>query len=131
MKTNINSFFSNFLLLILFLCAPITSYAGEVDGKGIICQSENDKIYGYYFYKDQVKMFFFKGGTSELELVGVYKTDELSIHWRDAVGSYSLNRKTLELDKEYGYDQNCKVAGDYSKFLEMMDPKLYTGENKI
>ncbi len=135
MKTSINSIFSTFPILILLLCTPMISLAGELDGKGIICQAKGKQTHGFYFYKGNVKMFWFKGGNSKLELVGGglggYKTDELSVRWKGAVGRYSLDRKTLQLDTQFGHELYCKVAGDYNKFLEMMDPKLYTEENKI
>ena len=125
------------LLIITFnLVSPIISLAGELDGKGIVCpRKSNKKTYGFYFENGIVNMFYFKGGASKLNLVTLvlklYKTDERSISWEGVSGFYSLDKKSLVLCFEYEPNQYCKVAGDYNKFLEMMDPKLNTKENKI
>ena len=136
MKSSVRYIFCTLLIITFLVVSPIISLAGELDGKGIVCQRKSDKkTYGFYFENGIVHMFYFKGGASKLNLVTLvlkrYKTDERSISWEGVSGFYSLDRKSLVLDYEYEPNHYCKVAGDYNKFLEMMDPKLYTKENKI
>ena len=85
-----------FLILFLFFCKSL--FAGEIDGKGVICVIYGNTV-GFFFEDSRAFEHKPKGGKEKLELkkkeIGKYYTDENFIYFDDV----KINRKTLSLQK--------------------------------
>ena len=97
--------------MILFFLISLFSmpvYAGEIDGKGIICNVYGDTV-GYFFESDRAFEYKIAGGDKGLEVVkkdvGKYYTNENSIF----INEIKINRKDLKYQKFSSFRGDCKA----------------------
>ena len=140
-----------YILILLFSFIAVftissKSWAGEIDGKGLICEKFNGKKNSNYpnintFYFDQEKAYvveFFNSSTDPIKKIKVDKSYHISakeIHFKCTKYSSDfcgLNRQTLiltaETDSEVSQFEvqakyQCKVT-DWSGILEHYKPAL-------
>ena len=84
---------STFILTLLLLFDYLK--AGEIDGRGVICNIYGDTI-GYFFEGDRTHEYKLTGGDKKLELtkkdIGKYFTNENYIYF----GDVKIDRKSLK-----------------------------------
>ena len=133
--------FTKTLLTLLTCLLPLSVSAGELDGKGLICERENvDIVFGYRFQKGKVKVdvisdlhwmkkpgeydfiegdYSIRRDTNALLGEDTYSVGRTEIRF----GNRIINRQTLELleSKESSNKGQCEVFSnddDYWKQLE-------------
>ena len=116
-----------FFLISLF---SIPVYAGEIDGKGIICNVYGDTV-GYFFESDRAFEYKIAGGDKGLEVVkkdvGKYYTNENSIF----INEIKINRKDLKYQKFSSFRGNCKAYDNFNSFKGGFDIEKLIENNKI
>ena len=116
-----------FFLISLF---SIPVYAGEIDGKGIICNVYGDTV-GYFFESDRAFEYKISGGDKGLEVVkkdvGKYYTNENSIF----INEIKINRKDLKYQKFSSFRGNCKAYDNFNSFKGGFDIEKLIENNKI
>ena len=116
-----------FFLISLF-STPV--YAGEIDGKGIICNVYGDTV-GYFFESDRAFEYKIAGGDKGLEVVkkdvGKYYTNENSIF----INEIKINRKDLKYQKFSSFRGECKAYDNFNSFKEGFDIEKLIENNKI
>ena len=116
-----------FFLLSLFF---IPVYAGEIDGKGIICDVYGDTV-GYFFESDRAFEYKIAGGDKGLEVVkkdvGKYFTNENSIF----INEIKINRKDLKYQKFSSFRGDCKAYDNFNTFKEGFNIEKLIEDNKI
>ena len=117
-------------VLILFFLYFKSSFAGEIDGKGVICQIYGNTV-GFFFEDNRAYEHKPKGGREKLELqkeeIGKYYTDENFIYFDDV----KINRKTLSFQKYSSFRVECKAYKNKEDFKKNFDLESLTKENKI
>ena len=115
-------------ILISFFSMPV--YAGELDGKGIICNVYGDTV-GYFFDSDRAFEYKIAGGDKGLEVVkkdeGKYYTNENSIF----INEIKINRKNLKYQKFSSFRGECKAYDNFNAFKEGFDIEKLIEDNKI
>ena len=115
-------------ILISFFSMPV--YAGEIDGKGIICNVYGDTV-GYFFDSDRAFEYKIAGGDKGLEVVkkdvGKYYTNENSIF----INEIKINRKDLKYQKFSSFRGECKAYDNFNSFKDGFDIKKLIEDNKI
>ena len=115
-------------ILISFFSMPV--YAGEIDGKGIICNVYGDTV-GYFFESDRAFEYKIAGGDKGLEVVkkdvGKYYTNENSIF----INEIKINRKDLKYQKFSSFRGECKAYDNFNSFKDGFDIKKLIEDNKI
>ena len=116
-----------FFLISLF---SIPVFAGEIDGKGIICNVYGDTV-GYFFESDRAFEYKIAGGDKGLEVVkkdvGKYYTNENSIF----INEIKINRKDLKYQKFSSFRGNCKAYDNFNSFKGGFDIEKLIENNKI
>jgi len=116
-----------FFLISLF---SIPVYAGEIDGKGIICNVYGDTV-GYFFESDRAFEYKISGGDKGLEVVkkdvGKYYTNENSIF----INEIKINRKDLKYQKFSSFRGECKAYDNFNSFKGGFDIEKLIEDNKI
>ena len=116
-----------FFLVSLF---SIPAYAGEIDGKGIICNVYGDTV-GYFFESDRAFEYKIAGGDKGLEIVkkdvGKYYTNENSIF----INEIKINRKDLKYQKFSSFRGECKAYDNFNSFKDGFDIEKLIDDNKI
>ena len=116
-----------FILILLFFTSL---FAGEIDGKGVICQIYGNTV-GFFFQDSRAYEYKPKGGKKKLELqkkeIGKYYTDENFIYFDDV----KINRKTLSFQKYSSFRGECKAYKTIEDFKKNFDLESLTKENKI
>ena len=114
--------------LISFLSIPV--YAGEIDGKGIICNVYGDTV-GYFFDSNRAFEYKIAGGDKGLEVVkkdvGKYYTNENSIF----INEIKINRKDLKYQKFSSFRGECEAYDNFDSFKEGFDIEKLIEDNKI
>ena len=91
-------------------------FAGEIDGKGIICNVYGDTV-GYFFESDRAFEYKISGGDKGLEVVkkdvGKYYTNENSIF----INEIKINRKDLKYQKFSSFRGECKAYDNFNSFI--------------
>jgi hypothetical protein len=117
-----------FFLLLTFIFKTIS--AGEIDGKGIICDIYGDTI-GYFFEDSRTFEYKIAGGTEGLELskkdIGKYYTNENAIYF----GQVKIDRKKLTYQKYSSFRGKCNAFDDIEDFKDSFDIDALTEGNKI
>ena len=119
-------------MILFFLVSffSISVYAGEIDGKGIICNVYGDTV-GYFFESDRAFEYKIAGGDKGLEVVkkdvGKYYTNENSIF----INEIKINRKDLKYQKFSSFRGECKAYGNFNSFKEGFDIEKLIENNKI
>ncbi len=125
----------NYILLIMILFFLISFfsipvYAGEIDGKGIICDVYGDTV-GYFFESDRAFEYKIAGGDKGLEVVkkdvGKYYTNENSIF----INEIKINRKDLKYQKFSSFRGDCKPYDNFNSFKEGFNIEKLIEDNKI
>ena len=118
------------LILIFLLLFSSKAFAGEIDGKGLICKVYGDLI-GYYFENNRASEYKIIGGEKELELkskdIGKYYTNENFIF----INEIKIDRKNLKYQRFSSFRGDCKAFKDLKSFKKNFDIELLTKENKI
>jgi len=116
-----------FFLISLF---SIPVYAGEIDGKGIICNVYGDTV-GYFFESDRAFEYKISGGDKGLEVVkkdvGKYYTNENSIF----INEIKINRKDLKYQKFSSFRGDCTAYDNFNTFKEGFNIEKLIEDNKI
>ena len=117
-------------MLFLLLFIKSTTFAGEIDGKGLICKIYGDRV-GYYFEKNRTFEYKLIGGEKKLELkskdIGKYYTNENFIF----INEIKINRKNLKYQRFSSFRGQCKAFKDLKDFLKNFNVEHLTKENKI
>ena len=117
-------------ILILLLVLNSKVFAGEIDGKGLICKIYGDLI-GYYFQNNRTSEYKIIGGEKELELrskdIGKYYTNENFIF----INEIKIDRKNLKYQRFSSFRGDCEAFEDLKSFKKSFDIELLTKENKI
>ena len=117
-------------LLIFLLLFSSKAFAGEIDGKGLICKVYGDLI-GYYFDNNRASEYKIIGGEKELELkskdIGKYYTNENFIF----INEIKIDRKNLKYQRFSSFRGDCEAFKDIKSFKKNFDIELLTKENKI
>ena len=117
-----------FLIIFSLFYKPL--FAGEIDGKGLICIIYGNTV-GFFFEDNRAYEHKPTGGKDKLELkkkeIGKYYTDENFIYFDDI----KINRKTLSLQKYSSFRGECKAYGNLDDFKKNFDLESLTKENKI
>ena len=102
-----------FIIIILFF--PLKSFAGDIDGKGLVCGSV-----GYFFDNGNHALHYVRNGELKKSNKGPYSTTPKRINVESMVGKsrviYRNNPKVLDYD--------CKIAIGYPLFMEMLNTNL-------
>ena len=118
------------LILIFLLLFSSKAFAGEIDGKGLICKVYGDLI-GYYFENNRASEYKIIGGEKELELkskdIGKYYTNENFIF----INEIKIDRKNLKYQRFSSFRGDCEAFKDLKSFKKNFDIELLTKENKI
>lgn len=118
------------LILIFLLLFSSKAFAGEIDGKGLICKVYGDLI-GYYFENNRASEYKIIGGEKELELkskdIGKYYTNENFIF----INEIKIDRKNLKYQRFSSFRGDCEAFKDIKSFKKNFDIELLTKENKI
>ena len=117
------------IIMLLILLNPKV-FAGEIDGKGLICNVYGDLI-GYYFENNRTSEYKIIGGEKELELkskdIGKYYTNENFIF----INEIKIDRKNLKYQRFSSFRGDCEAFKDLKSFKKNFDIELLTKENKI
>ena len=117
------------LILILLLLFDYLK-AGEIDGRGVVCNIYGDTI-GYFFEGDRTHEYKLTGGDKKLELtkkdIGKYFTNENYIYF----GDVKIDRKSLKYQKYSSFRGDCKAFKNLEKFKKGFDIESLTEGNKI
>ena len=120
-------------IMILFFLISLFSipvYAGEIDGKGVICNVYGDTV-GYFFESDRAFEYKIAGGDKGLEVVkrdvGKYYTNENSIF----INEIKINRKDLKYQKFSSFRGDCKAYDNFNSFKEGFNIEKLIEDNKI
>ena len=117
-------------ILIFLLLFSSKAFAGEIDGKGLICKVYGDLI-GYYFENNRASEYKIIGGEKELELkskdIGKYYTNENFIF----INEIKIDRKNLKYQRFSSFRGDCEAFKDIKSFKKNFDIELLTKENKI
>ena len=104
--------------------------AGEIDGRGVVCNIYGDTI-GYFFEGDRTHEYKLTGGNKKLELtkkdIGKYFTNENYIYF----GDVKIDRKNLKYQKYSSFRGDCKAFKSLDEFKKGFDIKSLTEGNKI
>ena len=115
-----------FTLLLLFDYLK----AGEIDGRGVICNIYGDTI-GYFFEGDRTYEYKLSGGEKTLELskkdIGKYFTNENYIYF----GQIKIDRKSLKFQKYSSFRGECKAFKNIDEFKKGFDIDSLIEGNKI
>ena len=103
------------LILIFLLLFSSKAFAGEIDGKGLICKVYGDLI-GYYFENNRASEYKIIGGEKELELkskdIGKYYTNENFIF----INEIKIDRKNLKYQRFSSFRGDCEAFKRYQVF---------------
>ena len=117
-------------IIISLLLIHSKVFAGDIDGKGLICKVYGDSI-GYYFENNRASEYKIIGGEKELELksidIGKYYTNENFIF----INEIKIDRKNLKYQRFSSFRGECKAFKDLESFKKNFDIELLTKENKI
>ena len=118
------------ILLFLISLFSMPVHAGEIDGKGIICNVYGDTV-GYFFESDRAFEYKIAGGDKGLEVVkkdvGKYYTNENSIF----INEIKINRKDLKYQKFSSFRGDCKAYENFNSFKEGFNIEKLIKDNKI
>ena len=118
------------ILFVLVYLFSIPVYAGEIDGKGIICDVYGDTV-GYFFENDRAFEYKIAGGDEGLEVVkkdvGKYYTNENSIF----INEIKINRKDLKYQKFSSFRGDCEPYDNFNSFKEGFNIEKLIEDNKI
>ena len=118
------------LVLLLGFTAPV--YAGELDGKGIVCTNEESgNVLGYYFKEGLVERWSPYGiGTPPLphslrkDVQEPYSLHPQHMFWSDSEVHYYLDRKTLILTYFQSIVSYCRVVDSLTSLHDALQPEL-------
>ena len=115
-----------FIIIILFF--PLTSFAGDIDGKGLVCGPG-----GYFFDNDIHTFHHVRNGDLIKTNKGKYSTTPKKIYiinTLDILVPIERRNPQVKINNTW-YD--CKIAIGYSSFMEMLKTNLenITKNNKI
>ena len=118
------------LLILTLLLLFNYLKAGEIDGRGVICNIYGDTI-GYFFEGDRTHEYKLTGGDKKLELtkkdIGKYFTNENYIYF----GDVKIDRKSLKYQKYSSFRGDCKAFKNLEEFKKGFDIESLTEGNKI
>ena len=104
--------------------------AGEIDGRGVVCNIYGDTV-GYFFEGDRTHEYKLIGGNKKLELskkdIGKYYTNENSIYF----GEIKVDRKTLKFQKYSSFRGDCKAFNNIESFKKNFNINALIKDNKI
>jgi hypothetical protein len=115
-----------FIIIILFF--PLASFAGELDGKGLVCGPV-----GYYFDHGEHSFHEVENGVLFFSDLGEYSTTPENIYAKNKHGNTSvISRNYPRVEYEY-VKYACEITVGYSSFLEMLKTNIenITKDNKI
>ena len=119
-----------FKLFILLYFIPLDAFAGELDGKGLICKVYGDTI-GYFFDLNRAYEYKLSGGKDGLEIVkkdvGKYLTNENSVF----INEIKINRKDLSFQKYSSFRGQCKAFKNLEEFKKGFNIEELVKDNKI
>ena len=117
------------LILILLLLFDYLK-AGEIDGRGVVCNIYGDTI-GYFFEGDRTHEYKLTCGDKKIELtkkdIGKYFTNENYIYF----GDVKIDRKRLKYQKYSSFRGDCKAFKNLEEFKKGFDIESLTEGNKI
>ena len=118
------------IITIILLFFNLNVFAGEIDGKGLICRVYGDLV-GYYFENNRTYEYKMVGGEKKLELksqdIGKYYTNENYIF----INEIKIDRKNLKYQRFSSFRGECEAFKDLKSFKKNFDVELLTRENKI
>ena len=101
------------LAIIFSLLFVTPAWAGEVDGNSFFCSDPRAKDQAILFEDDKVKHM-----RNKRFITGDYNVFLDTVNWNDGVGSFRLNRKTLEL---LDMHHNLRSVTLQCKFMEFSE----------
>ena len=111
-----------FIIIILFF--PLTSFAGELDGKGLVCGPV-----GYFFDNDLHTFHHVRNGKLRKSDYGKYSTNPKKIYVKNRSGNRTaIHRNNPQVEYEYIF-YDCKLAVGYPSFMEMLNSNLENIKN--
>ena len=103
------------IIIIILLLFNSKVFAGEIDGKGLICKVYGDLL-GYYFENNRTSEYKIIGGEKKLELkskdIGKYYTNENFIF----INEIKIDRKNLKYQRFSSFRGKCEAFKDLESF---------------
>ena len=117
-------------VFIIFYLLSLDAFAGELDGKGLICKVYGDTV-GYFFDSDRAFEYKLSGGKDGLEIkkkdVGKYLTNENSVF----INEIKINRRDLSFQKYSSFRGQCIAFKNFEEFQKGFDIEDLIKDNKI
>lgn len=134
--------------VIVFVFQASLAWAGELDGKGLVCSSIKPSssvwahsatpAYGFYFNSGEVERYWVSKRASPVQILkeqgGNYRTEVDWIFWKDPLHQeLTLNRKTLLLQSQDQTTLNarCEVKLTLESVLGHFQPVLDKVKEKL